>query len=87
MAFWVLYRHSWFKRPIGNMSYYYKEYVLKSPEQRAREAEQARKSVRNFMCRTNAIYGMLRSSMNNEMMISELDRNQRKFNSLMGNFV
>ena len=38
MAFWALTKHKWFKRKIPDMIYYYKEYVLKTEEQRNREA-------------------------------------------------
>lgn len=63
MAWYALYKwySPWSKRNCPDMIYWYKEYVLKTPEQRERESEQRKRDAQTAMAKLCAMHAILGS--------------------------
>lgn len=60
MGFWAFRKWASFsKRHIPDMIYQYKEYVLKSPEQREREKNETRTTLAQLIATTAVIKGIV----------------------------
>lgn len=61
MGWYALYKwyKPWSKRDLPNMIYWYKEYVLKTPEQREAEAIKRKKEAQTIMAQLGVIHAML----------------------------
>lgn len=61
MGWYALYKwfRPWCKKPYYNMIYWYKEYVLKTPEQRAHEEKIKHKEAMTALAQLSIMHTML----------------------------
>lgn len=60
MGFYALWKwfSPWSKRDYPNMIYWYKEYVLKTPEQREQERRESKRKARTALAQLGIVHAM-----------------------------
>ena len=80
MAWYALYKwyRPWSKRRYPNMIYWYKEFVLKTPEQRKYEEKQEKKEAKQAAYNLLALTRMMTSHMNDNPYMQSVNHKTNK---------